>query len=266
VTSGEPGPSLPSFRLDDRLAVVTGASEGIGRTLAVAFAAAGAEIILFSRRQAKLDEVAAEIGAAGGRATGTAGDVTNGEDVAALAAMTRARAESSGRAVVLVNNAGIGFTKPVLEITEQDWDDLFAVHARATFFCCKAIAPIMLARGYGKIINMSSTWSESTDTGKVAYSAAKAAISRLTAALSTEWAPLGVRVNALAPTTTMTDFTARAMEANPERAARLLSKIRLGRYATPADLVGPAIFLASEASDFVTGHTLFVDGGWHGAS
>jgi 2-deoxy-D-gluconate 3-dehydrogenase len=258
--------ALPSFRLDDRIAVVTGASDGIGRVLALAFSAAGARVVLFSRRRDRLDAVAAEIVAAGGAAEVVAGDVTHAADLARLAGATKAAAAGSGRSIVLVNNAGIGFTRPAIETTEEDWDSLFAVHAKATFFCCQAIAPLMIEQGYGKIINMSSTWSESTDAGKVAYSAAKAAITRLTAGLSTEWAPLGVRVNALAPTTTLTDFTARAMTASPERAARLLAKIRLGRYAEPADMVGPAIFLASAASDFVTGHTLFVDGGWHAAS
>jgi 2-deoxy-D-gluconate 3-dehydrogenase len=122
---------------------------------------------------------------------------------------------------------------------------------------------MMIERGYGKIINLSSTWSASTDVGKSVYGAAKAAVSYLTAALSTEWAPLGVRVNAIAPTTTLSDSTKHALEQNPVRATALLSRIKLGRFAEPADLLGAALFLASPASDFVTGHTLFVDGGWH---
>jgi 2-deoxy-D-gluconate 3-dehydrogenase len=120
----------------------------------------------------------------------------------------------------------------------------------------------MLARGYGKIINVSSTWAVTTDDGKSVYGAAKAAISHLTAALSTEWAPHGVRVNALAPTTTVTEFTQETMAANPARFERLRSRIKLGRYAQPSDLLGAAIFLASSASDFVTGQNLFVDGGF----
>jgi 2-deoxy-D-gluconate 3-dehydrogenase len=123
----------------------------------------------------------------------------------------------------------------------------------------------MIARGYGKIINLSSTWSTTTDAGKSVYGLAKAGVSYLTAALSTEWAPLGVRVNALAPTATLTESVQRTFAGNPERAQRLRARIKLGRFAQPQDLVGAAIFLASEASDFVTGHTLFVDGGWHAA-
>jgi 2-deoxy-D-gluconate 3-dehydrogenase len=117
---------------------------------------------------------------------------------------------------------------------------------------------MMVDHGYGKIINLSSTWSASTDMGKSVYGLTKAAVSYLTAALSTEWAPLGVRVNALAPTTTLSESTKQTLEQNPIRAQSLLSRIKLGRYAEPWDLVGAALFLASPASDFITGHTLSV--------
>jgi 2-deoxy-D-gluconate 3-dehydrogenase len=255
--------SLPSFRLDGRVAVITGASEGIGRTLAAAFAASGAQVIAAARRAEKLEALKAEILAAGGRAETVAADVTKSEDVNRLMEAVRALPARDAAPLVLVNNAGFGFTKPALETSEAEWDALQDIHVKATFFVAKALAPLMIARGYGKIINMSSTWSASTDSGKSAYATAKGAVSRITASLSTEWAPLGIRVNALAPTTTATEFTTRVMQANPERAARLLAKIKLGRYAETRDIVGPALFLASEASDFVTGHTLFVDGGWH---
>ena len=176
--------------------------------------------------------------------------------------MTSAFARPDER-LVLVNNAGLGFTKAALDTDETEWDRLFDVHAKATFFCCRAIAPLMIERGYGKIINMSSTWAASTDDGKAAYSAAKGAVSRITAALSTEWAPQGIRVNALAPTTTSTDFTMNALKQRPDRVERLLRRIKLGRFATPEDIIGPALFLAGSASDFVTGQILFVDGGWN---
>jgi 2-dehydro-3-deoxy-D-gluconate 5-dehydrogenase len=123
----------------------------------------------------------------------------------------------------------------------------------------------MIERGYGKIINLSSTWSASTDEGKSVYGIAKAAVSYMTAALSTEWAPRGVRVNAIAPTTTATENTLRNLQTQEGRAEKLLGRIRLGRFAQPSDVVGAAIFLASPAADFITGHTLFVDGGWHAA-
>jgi 2-deoxy-D-gluconate 3-dehydrogenase len=162
-----------------------------------------------------------------------------------------------------VNCAGFGFTKPALDTAEEEWDKVVDVHAKGTFFCCQAFARTMIDRGYGKIINLSSTWSVSTDAGKSVYGIAKAAVSYMTAALSTEWAPLGVRVNAIAPTTTATETTMKNLQTQSGRAEKLLSRIKLGRFAQPSDLVGAAIFLASPASDFITGQTIFVDGGWN---
>jgi 2-deoxy-D-gluconate 3-dehydrogenase len=264
VMSSGPRTGLPSFRLDKRLVVVTGASEGLGRAFALAFAEAGARIVLSSRRKEKLEEVKKQIEAIGGIAMVVAADVARLDDIKELAAAV-ARLDH-GQGLVLVNNAGLGHTRPALATTEEEWDRLMDVHLKGTFFCSKEIAPLMITRGYGKIVNMSSTWAQTSDIGKAAYGAAKAGISRLTAALSTEWAPHGVRVNALAPTATLTDSTSTSMIDNPDRAERLLAHIRLGRFAEPYDIVGPALFLASEASDFVTGHTLFVDGGWTAGS
>jgi len=251
---------LASFRLDDRLIVVTGASEGIGRAFAECFARAGAFVVLASRRADKLESVRQGIVASGGRAEVVPTDVTRLEDIGNLAAAVGRLAQD--RRLVLVNNAGFGFTKAALETGEAEWDVLFDTHVRGTFFCSQKIGALMLERSYGKIVNLSSSWSAATDAGKSVYGAAKAAVSHLTAALSTEWAPRGVRVNALAPTATMTEFTAKVMAADPERADRLLSRIKLGRFAQTSDLLGAAVFLASGASDFVTGQTLFVDGGF----
>jgi 2-deoxy-D-gluconate 3-dehydrogenase len=262
VTIGEAGDPLSLFRLDDRLIVITGASEGIGRAFAECFARAGALVVLASRRRDVLESVRDGIVASGGRAEVMRTDVTRIEDIRAMADAVGRLAQAHDRRLVLVNNAGFGFTKQALEIAEQDWDTLFDTHVKGTFFCSQQIGALMIQRGYGKIVNLSSAWSVSTDAGKSAYCAAKAAVSHLTAALSTEWAPLGVRVNALAPTTTLTDFTARVMASNPERALRLLSRNKLGRFAQPADLLGAAVFLSSGASDYVTGQTLFVDGGF----
>ena len=260
MTSSAPGDPLASFRLDDRLIVVTGASEGIGRAFAECFARCGAHVVLASRRKDKLEEVRREIAASGGKAEVVATDVTRLSDIAGLAGEVAKLARD--RRLVLVNNAGFGFTKPALETSEQDWDRLHDTHVKGTFFCCRSIAPLMLERGYGKIVNLSSSWSAATDSGKAAYGAAKAAVSHLTAALSTEWAPGGVRVNAIAPTATLTDFVKKTFAASPERAERLKSRIKLGRFAETSDLLGAAVFLASGASDFVTGQTLFVDGGF----
>jgi NAD(P)-dependent dehydrogenase (short-subunit alcohol dehydrogenase family) len=261
VTDDDP---LALFRLDDRLIVVTGASQGIGRYLAEGYARAGASVVLASRQADKLDEVRAAIAARGGRAVTVPTDVSRLDDVAGLADAVGKLWRQDERHIVLVNNAGLGFTKPALEVHESDWERVFEAQVKGTFFCAQRIGALMLERGYGKIINMSSTWAVRSEPGKSVYGAAKAAISQLTAALSTEWAPRGVRVNALAPATTMTDAGRARMDAEPARAALLLSRIRLGRFEEPSDLLGAAVFLASAASDFVTGQTLFVDGGFTG--
>jgi 2-deoxy-D-gluconate 3-dehydrogenase len=258
---------LPIFRLDGRLAVITGASDGIGRTFALAYSRSGAEVVLVSRRREKLMDVQRSVEAAGGRAHIFKADLSKIEDIRSIEQeVSRIIHSSKGKgrdlALVLVNCAGFGFTKSALDITEEDWDRLMDVHAKGTFFSCQSMGRLMIERGYGKIINLSSTWSTSTDMGKSVYGAAKAGVSYLTAALSTEWAPRGVRVNAIAPTSTLTENTSRSFHENEARAQRLLSRIKLGRFAEPSDLVGAAIFLASPASDFVTGHTLYVDGGW----
>lgn len=253
---------LPSFRLEGRIAIVTGASEGIGRAFACAYAKAGAEVIIASRRRKKLLEVQRSIKESGGRAHVIVADVSKLASVRTLGERVAKLAGDKSRPLILVNNAGFAFTKPALEVTEKDWDRVLDVHAKGAFFCTQCLGRLMIERGYGKIINMSSTWSTSTDTGKSVYGLAKAAVSYLTAAFSTEWGPMGVRVNAIAPTTTLSENTMRNMQQNPARAKRLLGRIKLGRFAQPSDMVGAALFLASPASDFVTGHTLFVDGGW----
>jgi NAD(P)-dependent dehydrogenase (short-subunit alcohol dehydrogenase family) len=257
---------LPSFRLDGRLAIVTGASQGIGRAFALAYCRAGAEVILVSRGREKLLEVQRAVETAGGRAHVICADLSKVKDIRSLGKRVLKLIGDRNLDLVLVNCAGFGFTKPALEVAEEDWDRVLDLHAKGTFFCCQFFGRLMIDRGYGKIINLSSTWSASTDMGKSVYGLAKAGVSYLTAALSTEWAPFGVRVNAIAPTATLTESTSRSMRENKARAERLRSRIKLGRFAEPSDLVGAAVFLASPASDFITGHTLFVDGGWHAGS
>ncbi len=256
-----PSDTLANFRLDGRLIIVTGASDGLGRAFAESFAALGARIVLVARRREKLEEVQDAIVSAGGKAVVAITDLYVLANIRALAATVEGLAWADEK-LVLVNNAGFSFTKPALEVTEADWDALIDLHLKSTFFCSQQIGALMLGRGYGKIINLSSTWAAATAAGKSVYCTAKAGIGQLSAALSTEWAPRGVRVNALAPTATLTDAVKRNKAANPERHQRLMSRIKLGRFAEPDDLVGAAIFLASAASDFVTGQTLFVDGGF----
>jgi NAD(P)-dependent dehydrogenase (short-subunit alcohol dehydrogenase family) len=254
---------LPSFRLDDRMAVITGASDGIGREFAGAYSRSGAEVVLVSRTREKLLGVQQMIEAEGGRAHIIQADVGKVDEIRALDNEMSRLLQGRDLDLILVNCAGFGFTKAALDTTEEDWDRILDTHAKGTFFCCQFLGRRMIDRGYGKIINLSSTWSTSTDMGKSVYGIAKAGVSYLTAALSTEWAPLGVRVNAIAPTSTLTESTSRTFREDEARAQKLLGRIKLSRFAQPSDLVGAAVFLASPASDFVTGHTLYVDGGWH---
>jgi 2-deoxy-D-gluconate 3-dehydrogenase len=218
--------------------------------------------MLVSRRVAQLEEVQREVESFGGKAHVVSADLSRMDEIRRLPERVNECIGGRNLALVLVNNAGFGFTKAALEVTDEDWSRVVDLHVKATFFCSQSLGGMMIDRGYGKIINLSSTWSASTDDGKSVYGLAKAAVSYLTAALSTEWASRGVRVNAIAPTTTLSDNTRESLEANPARAQALLSRIKLGRFAEPNDLVGAALFLASSASDFVTGQTLFVDGGW----
>lgn len=251
----------PSFSLEGRLAVVTGASEGIGRGLALTFAGAGARLALVSRAPERLAEILAAIEALGVEAHAYRADLCVLAEVERLA-----RAVTAGQGVpsILVNSAGAPLTKPAFDVTEEEWDLVMDTGLKGMFFTCLAFGRAMAEHGYGKIINLASTYSESVAPGKSVYAIAKAGVAHLTRALALEWAPRGVRVNALAPTLTVTP-TRQAVLANPERMQFLLARIPMGRYAEPSDLAGAGLFLASAASDFVTGQILYVDGGWHAA-
>lgn len=257
----DPGADLPNFRLDGRVAVVTGASLGIGRAIAEAFARAGAHLILAARNEEKLAEVRGAIVDAGGSAETLRTDVTRIADLRALGDLVQRVSGERDADIVLVNNAGFGFTKPAFEVTEEDFDLLTDTHLKGTFFCSQQVGRTMVERGYGKIINLGSAWGVTSAPKKVPYCTAKAGVAHMTRALSSEWAPHGVRVNALAPTATLTEFTADVLERDPERAKTIAARIPLGRFAMPGDHIGAALFLASAASDFVSGHILYVDGG-----
>jgi 2-deoxy-D-gluconate 3-dehydrogenase len=248
---------LEQFSLENRVAVVTGASEGIGRDLAIGLAGAGADIVLCSRREEKLQEVKNEIMKTGRRAEAFALDVRSIKDIERLKSFVL---ERLGKIDILINNAGFAVTKPAWEITEDDWDGMTDTGFKALFFCCQILSSAMRDQKYGKIINISSTLSRSTAYGRAVYGALKAGVSRLTESLAVEWAASGIRVNALAPTAVKTPTREEVLTG--ELLQRVLSRIPLGRLATSEDLIGAAIYLASPASDFVTGQTLFVDGGW----
>jgi 2-deoxy-D-gluconate 3-dehydrogenase len=252
---------LPSFRLQGKVALLTGASEGIGQRLAVAFAQAGAETALVSREPSRLTATVRRIQALDAQTRCYQADVRSLADIRKLAAEVVA---AQGPVSILVNSAGVPLTKPAFDVAEAEWDLVMDTGLKGTFFACVTIGKYMAEQGYGKIINLSSTYAQSVGSGKSVYAISKAGVSHLTRALALEWALLGVRVNAIAPTLTVTPTRQETMD-DPQRMASILSRIPMGRYAHASDLVGAAIFLAAEASDFVTGQTLYVDGGWNAA-
>jgi NAD(P)-dependent dehydrogenase (short-subunit alcohol dehydrogenase family) len=252
---------LAQFSLQGRVAIVTGATEGIGRGLAVGLAEAGADVVVCARREDALREIQGEIARTGRRGEACPLDVCRTADIERLRDFTLQR---FGKVDILVNAAGFTVTKPAWETTEDEWDRMVDTGFKGLFFCCQIVGGAMRARGYGKIINLSSTFSRSIIKGRSVYGGIKAGVTHLTEALAMEWAPDGIRVNALAPTAVLTPSRASLLQG--EVLERILARIPLGRLATPADLTGAAVYLASAASDFVTGQTLFVDGGWVAAS
>jgi 2-deoxy-D-gluconate 3-dehydrogenase len=248
--------------LSGSLAVVIGAGQGIGAAIAVALGRAGADVVVAGRALDRLGETAdvlTEMGAGVGREEV---DVSSPQSIERLSAAVLERYTVP---TVLVNSAGAGEPKDAFDVTEEDWNLIHDVHLRGTFFSCQAFGREMARRSYGKIINLSSTWAATVGARRSVYCAAKAGVSHLTSALAVEWAPLGIRVNALAPTATKTPALEQRLAGDPKREDYLRARIPLGRLARPEDIVGASIFLASPASDFVTGHTLFVDGGWRTA-
>jgi len=249
------------FDLTDKVAVVTGASEGIGRDLAIGLAEAGADVIICSRREEKLLEVKESVIKTGRKAYIFSIDVQNVSEIEGLKAFIKAK---TGKVDILINNAGCAVTKAAWDVSENDWDTMADTGFKGLFFCCQAVGSIMREHSYGKIINISSTFSKSIVPGRSVYAGIKAGINHLTEALAMEWAPHGIRVNALAPTAI--DTPSRKATLQGPILEKVLARIPLGRLATPDDLICAAIFLSSESSDFVTGQTLFVDGGWVAAS
>jgi 2-deoxy-D-gluconate 3-dehydrogenase len=252
---------LSQFSLSDRIAVVTGASDGIGRELAVGLAHAGADIVLCSRSVEKLEQVKAEIIGIGRRAEVCSLDISKLDDLRRLKIFILDR---FGKVDILVNAAGYTVTKPAWDVEEVEWDAMLDIGFKGLFFCCQIVGSIMRERKYGKIINLSSTFSRSIIKGRSVYGGIKAGISHLTEALALEWGEHGIRVNALAPTAVMTASRSTLLQGDFLKG--IIARIPLGRLALPEDLTNAAVYLSSPASDFVTGQTLFVDGGWVAAS
>jgi NAD(P)-dependent dehydrogenase (short-subunit alcohol dehydrogenase family) len=248
----------PLFDLTGRVAVVTGGGKGIGKQLALGLAAAGADVVVASRTLPEVEATAAEIRALSRQAAAHSFDVTRPASSAALAEAVLAE---FGRIDVLVNCAGYVAVRVALDVTEAEWDVMADTNLKGLFFCCQAVGRTMVERGQGKVINIASALGLVGLAGRAAYSATKGGVIQLTRVLAVEWAPYNVTVNAIAPTTTMTGET-RHLYAEPAAYAEKAQDIPLQRLGTPDDLVGAVTFLAGAASDFMTGHTLVVDGGY----
>jgi 2-deoxy-D-gluconate 3-dehydrogenase len=248
----------PDFRLDGQVAVVTGASKGIGRDLALALADAGARVAVCARDLASLEQLAAEIGDGGGEAMAVELDV---RDVAQIRTAFAQVKERFGSVDVLVNNAGLGANHPAEDVTESDWDDMMAVNLRGLFFCCQAAGRIMLEQGSGRIVNMSSQAGVVGIRDHAVYSASKGGVNLLTKVLALEWSARGVTVNAVAPTFTYTPGTAERLD-QPEYLEGVLTRLPIGRVGTTTDVAAAVIYLASPAGAMVSGHVLLVDGAW----
>jgi len=250
-----PARSVDSFSLDGKIALVTGAGRGIGRAVALALAAAGAELVLVSRTRNQLEEVAREIESGGGKARLLPFDATD------TAAMRAAFARLDGLDI-LVNNAGLNRPQPFLEVDEPTLDQLLTLNVRAAFLVAQAAARLMVARGTGVIINMSSQMGHvGSELNRTVYVMTKHAIEGLTKAMAVELAPRGVRVVSVAPTFVQTPLTKPFFD-DPETRKWILDRIPLGRAGTVEDVAQAVVFLASPAASLVTGSSLLVDGGW----
>ncbi|HEX4835104.1 MAG TPA: glucose 1-dehydrogenase [bacterium] len=244
------------FSLTGKVAVITGARRGLGRAMASALAAAGADVVTVSREPAS--ELAAELERAGRRCVPLSADL---EDPGEVDTVIPQATKALGRVDILVNNAGTITRSPALNVTPDDWHRVLQVNLHAVFRLCQAAAREMLPRKRGKIINVASLMSFEGGILVSPYAASKGAVGQLTKALANEWAPHGINVNAIAPGYMATDLT-RALQEDPARNPAILARIPAGRWGRPEDLGGAVVFLASEASDYVHGHLLVVDGGW----
>ena len=248
---------LDTFKLNGKVAVVTGAGRGLGQGAALGFAEAGADVALVD--VISTDETARRVRALGRRACQIQANLL---ERAAVQRVVDATVKELGGIDILLNNAGIIRRAPVLEFTEKDWDEVIQINESAVFFLSQAVARQMVQQGRGgKIINIASLLSFQGGIRVPSYTAAKSAVMGLTRLLANELAPHRINVNAVAPGYMATDNTA-PLRADAQRSAEILARIPAGRWGEPEDLQGTLVFLASAASDYVTGYTVAVDGGW----
>ncbi len=250
---------LQRFRLDGRVALVTGGARGLGRVMVEALASAGASVALTARKADAAETAAKEIANdGGGRTLGLGVDVTRSAEVEAMVARTT---DTFGRLDILVNNAGINIRKPIEQLQESDWDQVIDTNLKGPWLCCRAAAGPMKRNGWGRVINVSSMLGEVGLAERTPYTASKGGLTLMTRTLALEWARDGINVNALCPGPFATEINRPLLE-NPEAAAPIMSNVPLARWGDPAELGPVVVFLASEASSYMTGAVLLVDGGY----
>jgi len=248
---------LAMFSLAGKVAIVTGGGRGIGRAIALGLAQAGADVVVAARTAVEIEDTAAKIRGEGRKAVAIPTDVRNVEQVANMRDKTL---DLFGRVDILVNNAGSTFYAPALKMSANAWEAIIRENLNSVFFCSRLVGEVMVRQKSGNIINISSVVGLGPFPGGAHYAAAKAGIISLTKTLAVEWAPYNVRVNAIAPGFIVTEGSDIVAQERPGRREAQLRRIPLGRLGKPEDIVGVTIFLASNASAYVTGETIVVDG------
>ena len=248
----------PSFDLSGRVALVAGGAGGIGRAVVLGLAAHGADVAVADLAREQAEAVAADVQRAGRRSLALSADIT---DAASADRMVGDTLAELGRLEIFVNAVGLNVFANAFDLTESDWERVLRINLTGAFLASRAAARAMVPMGKGRIVNVASVTALRGSPGQAAYAAAKAALVNLTKSLALEWAQHGIRVNAISPVMTETPINAAWLNEEPERKAAIARRIPAGRLGRPEDFAGPVVFLASDASDFVYGQTLFVDGG-----
>jgi 2-dehydro-3-deoxy-D-gluconate 5-dehydrogenase len=246
------------FSLENRVALITGGNRGLGRSMALALAEAGADVVIVGRDEAKNNQVVSEINQLGRKAASFSTDLRN---VTAIKTLIDEVVSQFGKLDILVNNAGVSHTQSALEVNEEDWDKVMDLNLKSLFFCCQAAGRVMKDQGFGKIINVASVAGAVGDVGIAAYTASKAAVINLTRSLALEWVRYGIRVNAVGPAYIETDLNRDELSI-PKVRDKIVGKTPMRRLGEPGEIAGAVVFLASDASSYMTGQTVYIDGGW----
>jgi len=245
------------FDLNGQVAIVTGGGRGIGKAIALGLADAGASVVICSRTQKEIEEVAAEIHRLGRKALAMPVDLTAADQLENLVNTT---VKEFGRIDILINNAARSFLRSLMDLREDGWDKVFNTNVKAVWLLSRLTAKKMMEQKKGRIINITTVGAEKAELGMAAYGCSKAALKMLTRCMAREWAQYGINVNAVGPGLTRTDFS-KPIWSNPEVAKHVAQGIPKGRLAEPEEIVGSVLFLASEAAAFITGQSIYVDGG-----